>query len=171
MSGTKTVRPRVLIVMGVSGSGKTSVAVGLQERLGWPYQEGDELHPKENVAKMRAGIPLDDEDRKPWLATCARWIRERHEAGTGGILTCSALKRRYRDALQQGLDDVVFVYLRVPEDLLRQRLEKRTGHYMPSSLLPTQLRDFEVPQLDERVITVTSHEGVVETVDAVMECL
>ena len=113
------VRPRVLVVMGVSGSGKSSIALRLRDELGWPFQEGDELHPKENVAKMAEGIPLTDEDRGPWLDICARWIRERLEAGTGGLLTCSALRRIYRERLGAGLPDLYFLYLKVPEDVLR----------------------------------------------------
>ena len=165
------VRPRILVVMGVSGSGKSSVALGLQDTLGWKFQEGDELHPPANVDKMRSGIPLDDTDRAPWLATCAGWIRACHDAHEPGILTCSALKRSYREVLSQGLDDVWFLYLKVPEAVLKQRLDRRTHHYMPSSLLPTQLRTLEEPSGTEQVIEVVAEDTVAGTLKDVLERL
>ncbi len=167
MSGS-VVRPRILVVMGVSGSGKSSLALGLRDALGWTFQEGDELHPPANVEKMRQGIPLDDDDRAPWLATCAAWIRARHDAHEPGILTCSALKRAYREVLWQGLDDVWFLYLKVPEAVLKERLARRTHHYMPSSLLPTQLRTLEEPGEGEQVIEVVAHETVAGTIEDVL---
>ena len=167
MSGD-VVRPRILVVMGVSGSGKSSLALGLRDALGWTFQEGDALHPPANVEKMRQGVPLDDGDRAPWLATCAAWIRARHDAHEPGILTCSALKRAYRQVLSQGLDDVWFLYLKVPEALLRERLDRRTNHYMPKSLLPTQLRTLEEPGEGEQVIEVVTHETVAGTLKDVL---
>lgn len=157
--------PRIVVVMGVSGSGKSTAAEWLHDRLGWVFQEGDALHPEENVAKMSAGIPLTDADRAPWLAACAAWIKALHDAHKPGILTCSALKRSYRQTLSQGFEDVVFLYLKVPEAVLKDRLERRTHHYMPSSLLPTQLSTLEAPGPDERVIEVT----VSDTLDAGMQ--
>jgi gluconokinase len=171
VNAVPAVAPLVLIVMGVSGSGKTTVAEGLHHEFGWPFQEGDALHPQSNIDKMSRGIPLDDADRAPWLAECARWIRERHDAGTGGILTCSALKKRYRRALLQDLDDVRFLYLAVPEAALRARLEARRGHYMPKSLLPTQLADLEEPGADEPVIRVTAHQTPMATLQDVLRHL
>ena len=162
---------RILVVMGVSGSGKSTVAMRLRDRLGWPFQEGDELHPRRNVAKMSAGIPLDDADRAPWLVACAAWIGARHQAGEPGILTCSALKHSYRETLSQGLEDVWFLYLKVPERLLQERLEHRSDHYMPSSLLPTQLATLEEPGADEQVIEVEDRDTVEATVAAVLERL
>ncbi len=167
MSATM-VRPRILVVMGVSGSGKSSLASGLHDALGWTYQEGDELHPVANVEKMRQGIPLDDGDRAPWLAICAGWIRARHDAHEPGILTCSALKRAYREILSQGLDDVWFVYLKVPEAVLQERLDRRTHHYMPKSLLPTQLRTLEEPGEGEQVVEVVAKDTVADTVTDVL---
>ena len=164
MSGHQ-VTPRIVVVMGVSGSGKSSAAEWLHDRLGWVFQEGDSLHPKENVAKMSAGIPLSDADRAPWLAACAAWIKALHDTHQPGILTCSALKRSYRQMLSQGFDDVVFLYLTVPEAQLRERLARRTHHYMPSSLLPTQLSTLEAPGPDEQVIEAVA----AETVDATMQ--
>ncbi|MBE7190445.1 MAG: gluconokinase [Jatrophihabitans endophyticus] len=157
--------------MGVSGSGKTTVAEGLRDAFGWPFQEGDALHPDANIDKMRHGIPLDDEDRAPWLDRCAAWIRERHEAGTGGILTCSALKKRYRQTLLQGLDNVRFLYLIVSQRALQARLEARRGHYMPKSLLPDQLRTLEEPGDDEPVIRVTAHKTPDATLRDVLDHL
>ena len=167
MSGLM-VRSRILVVMGVSGSGKSSVALGLRDALGWAFQEGDELHPPANVEKMRNGTPLDDHDRAPWLAICADWIRARHDAHEPGILTCSALKRAYREVLSQGLHDVWFLYLKVPEAVLKERLDRRTHHYMPSSLLPTQLRTLEEPGEGEQVMTVVAEDTVAGTLDDVL---
>ncbi|WP_428377714.1 gluconokinase [Lichenicoccus sp.] len=164
-------RPRVLVVMGVSGSGKSSIALRLRDELGWPFQEGDELHPKANVAKMAAGIPLTDEDRGPWLDTCAQWIRERLEAGTGGLLTCSALRRVYRERLGEGRPGLHFLYLKVPEVVLRARLERRRGHYMPPTLLPSQLRTLEEPGADEPALVVPVEQTVDETASDVIAVL
>jgi gluconokinase len=167
------IRPHILVVMGVSGCGKTTVAEGLHNVLGWPYQEGDLLHPKANVDKMAAGIPLTDEDRWPWLAQCRAWIDARIAEGSGGILTCSALKRAYRDVLSRGTgagaghggtDPVVFVYLKVPESILRVRLARRVGHYMPPSLLPSQLATLEEPSLDEHALTIESDNAPAEII-------
>ncbi len=164
-------KPRILVVMGVSGTGKSTVAQALHQRLGWEFQEGDELHPAANVAKMSAGIPLDDDDRAPWLAICARWIAAHHAAGQPGILTCSALKRSYRETLSQGFDDVWFVYLDVPEAVIKDRLDRRSHHYMPSSLLPTQLRTLERPGEDEQVITVVAQGDIEQTIRSVLDAL
>ncbi len=161
-------QPKILVVMGVSGSGKSSVALGLHDTLGWKFQEGDELHPPANVEKMRNGIPLDDTDRAPWLAVCAGWIRARHDKHEPGILTCSALKRSYREILSQGLDDVWFLYLKVPEAVLKDRLDRRTHHYMPSSLLPTQLRTLEEPDQGEQVMVVVAEDTVAGTLKDVL---
>lgn len=137
-----------IVVMGVSGSGKTSVAVELARRLGWEYIEGDDLHPKANVAKMAAGTPLDDEDRWPWLRRIAEVMGEHEAAGTSIILTCSALKRSYRDLLRDGHPSVWFAHVHASEEVLAERLAKRTGHYMPPSLLTSQLATLE-PLADE----------------------
>lgn len=166
MSGP-VVRPRILVVMGVSGSGKSTVALDLHETLGWVFQEGDELHPEANVAKMRAGIPLDDEDRRPWLAACADWIRALHDAGKPGILTCSALKRSYRETISQGFADVWFLYVKVPPAILKDRLDRRSHHYMPSSLLQSQLKTLEEPGPDEQVIFVETRDTNQETMQAI----
>ena len=138
--------------MGVSGSGKSTVAALVAERLGWDFAEGDAMHPAANVAKMHAGIPLDDADRAPWLRVIAGWIREHLDSGTPGVVTCSALKRSYRDVLRA--PGVVFVHVTGSEALLGQRMHERTGHFMPTSLLDSQLAILEPPQDDEAHITI-----------------
>jgi gluconokinase/shikimate kinase len=142
----------VLVVMGVSGCGKSTVAGVLAGRLGWDLGEGDDLHPAANVAKMAAGVPLTDEDRWPWLEQVAGWIRAHLDAGRSGIITCSALKRAYRDLLRG--DGVVFVYLHGTEAQIADRLTIRHGHYMPPSLLHSQLADLEAPGPDEHAISI-----------------
>ncbi len=164
-------KPRVLVVMGVSGSGKTSIAEGLRDTFGWVFQEGDKLHSSENVAKMSAGTPLTDEDRWPWLDTCAAWIKARIDAHEGGVLTCSALKRVYRERLGEGIPGLCFVYLKASEDLLRERLGQRRGHYMPPSLLTSQLRTLEEPTADEPAVTVPVEQTVAATVADVIAAL
>lgn len=128
-----------VVVIGVSGSGKSTVAAGLVERLGWQFAEGDDLHPRSNVEKMAAGHPLDDDDRWPWLRTIAAWIGEHEQAGRSAVVTCSALKRSYRDLLRDGHPSVWFAHVTADAELLRHRIERRTGHYMPASLLESQL--------------------------------
>ena len=138
-----------IVVMGVSGSGKTSVAAELTRQLGWEYIEGDELHPAENVAKMAAGTPLDDDDRWPWLRRIAAVVGEHEAAGTSLVLTCSALKRTYRDLLREGHPSVWFAHVDVDPDVLAERLAKRQNHYMPPSLLDSQLATLQRLGTDE----------------------
>ena len=138
-----------IVVMGVSGSGKTSVAQELTRQLGWEYIEGDDLHPEANVAKMASGQPLDDEDRWPWLRRIAEVIGEHEAAGTSVVLTCSALKRSYRDLLCEGHPSVWFAHVDVPREVLAERLAERQGHYMPPSLLDSQLTTLEPLGEDE----------------------
>src|SRR4051812_4811952 len=130
--------PVVLVVMGVSGAGKTTVARLVAERSGWRYQEGDALHPPANVAKMHSGTPLTDDDRWPWLRAIAAVIDGWRAARQSGVVTCSALKRSYRDILIGGRPDVRLVYLRGSHDLIGQRLSLRRGHFMPPGLLDSQ---------------------------------
>jgi gluconokinase len=138
-----------IVVMGVSGSGKTSAARELTRQLGWEYIEGDDLHPEANVAKMAAGHPLDDEDRWPWLRRIADVIGEHEAAGTSLVLTCSALKRSYRDLLRDGHPSVWFAHMQVSQQVLADRLAQRKGHYMPPSLLDSQLATLEPLAEDE----------------------
>lgn len=142
-------RARHLVVMGVSGSGKSTVAVRLQERLGWPFAEGDDFHPPANVAKMSAGTPLHDEDRWPWLRALAGWIAEHDARGQSTVMTCSALRRVYRDVLRRGSRGVYFVHLVGEQTLLQERMGGREGHYMPLALLQSQLSTLEPLAPDE----------------------
>lgn len=146
--------PIVVVMMGVSGVGKTTIGTLLAERLGWGYAEGDSYHPPANVEKMRAGTPLDDSDREPWLARIASDIDRWRAEGTGMVVSCSALKRRYRDILIGDRPDVRLVRLAGDEALIRARMEKRTDHYMPPSLLTSQIATLEPPSGDEGAITV-----------------
>lgn len=144
--------PIVLVVMGVSGTGKSTVAGMLAGRLGWDLEEGDDLHPAANVAKMAAGQALNDEDRWPWLAKIATWIQLHLASGSPGIVTCSALRRIYRDRLRA--PGVAFVHLDGTKEVIGARLSKRLDHFMPSSLLDSQLATLEPLQPDERGIVV-----------------
>jgi gluconokinase len=153
-----TTAPDVVVVMGVSGSGKSTVAKGLSTVLGWEFAEGDAFHPEANVAKMRGGTALVDEDRWPWLAAIGEWISEKESRGESGVVTCSALRRAYRDVLREGRPDVRFLHLTAPSDIIRDRMEHRPGHYMPASLLDSQIATLEPLGDDEPGVTIT-HEG------------
>jgi gluconokinase len=150
------VHAQVVVVMGVAGSGKSTTARRLARRLGWAWQEGDELHPAHNVAKMASGRPLTDADRREWLTAIATWIGERRAAGLPGIVTCSALKRSYRDRLRG--PGVVFVHLAVSREVLAGRLARRRGHFMPQVLLADQLTQLEPPDPDEDAIVVDGEQ-------------
>jgi gluconokinase len=152
----------VLVVMGVSGSGKSTVGLALARQLGWDFEEGDALHPSANVAKMAAGHPLDDADRAPWLTAVAAWLAAEIAAGCDGVITCSALRRRYRDRLRR--PEVVFVYLAVPRAELVRRLAARRGHFMPPSLLDSQLAELEEPGPDEHAIVGSGPDPVASVV-------
>jgi gluconokinase len=159
----------ILVVMGVTGTGKSTVAGLLAERLNWELQEGDDLHPPENVAKMSAGIPLDDEDRWPWLDTIAAWIKDKTENGEPGLVTCSALKRSYRDRLRG--PNVVFLFLNGRPELIEARMAGRKDHYMPVSLLHSQLATLEPPTSDENVLEIDVSAESEEQVAKVLEVL
>jgi gluconokinase len=146
--------PDCVVVMGVSGSGKTTLARGIADRLHWRFQEGDDLHPPANVAKMARGEPLTDEDRWPWLAAVGRWIDAQHADATSCVLTCSALRRSYRDRLRSGRPQVRFCHVTADPDLIQRRVELRRGHYMPPSLVPSQLATLEPLGADEPGVTV-----------------
>jgi gluconokinase len=160
-----------IVVMGVSGSGKSTVAEGLVERLGWEFAEGDDLHPPANVAKMRSGQPLDDDDRWPWLRRLADWIGEREQAGRPVVVTCSALKRSYRDLLRNGHPSVWFAHVTVDPDLLRERVAGRTGHYMPASLVESQLAALEPLQDDEPGAAISGGGAPAVVVDELLSVL
>jgi gluconokinase len=155
--------------MGVSGCGKSTVAALLAGRRGWPFEEGDALHPQANVDKMHAGHALTDEDRWPWLAKVADWIDGQLEAGYNGIITCSALKRSYRDILNRCGSGVVFVYLAGTRDTIAARLTSRHGHFMPRTLLDSQLDTLEEPQPDEPAIRIDVGPGPAVIVDEIVD--
>jgi carbohydrate kinase (thermoresistant glucokinase family) len=158
----------VLVVMGVSGCGKSTVAGLLSERLDWPFMEGDSLHPEANVAKMAAGQPLTDEDRWPWLEQVADWVEDRLGAGEDGIITCSALKRSYRDTIRRGSDAVVFVHLTGERSTLEERMRGRSGHFMPASMLDSQLATLEDPEPDEPSLRVPIEQSPDRIADQVV---
>ena len=152
MTGAKT--GCAVVVMGVSGSGKTTVADLLAKQLGWQFMEGDRLHPSANVEKMRQGIPLTDADRAPWLDRIGEELKSWAAEGRSGVMTCSALKRAYRDRIRSARPDVRFVYLKGSQALIGGRIAVRHHEYMPASLLRSQFDALEEPTPDEPVITV-----------------
>ena len=164
-------RPMVLVVMGVSGSGKTTVGKLLAKRLGWHYQEGDGLHPPENVAKMSGGTPLTDADRIPWLGRIAARIDEWLSRGERGVVTCSALKRAYRDIIIGQRRDVGLVYLKGSRELIGQRMAARKGHFMPTALLDNQFATLQEPGRDENAIIVDVGGTPAEIVDEILRRL
>jgi len=156
----------VIVVMGVSGSGKSTLARALAEAWNWDFQEGDELHPPANIDKMRAGLALDDDDRRPWLERVAAWIAAELARGRDGVVTCSALKRCYRDRLRRAGAGVRFVCIELPPAELERRLRRRR-HFMPASLLDSQLRTLEVPDAAENVLVVAGEDATEDIVAAV----
>ncbi len=163
--------PCALVVMGVSGSGKTTIADKLAERLGWTCEDGDKYHPKSNVEKMSAGHPLTDEDRWPWLNAIADEIERVCKASGHVVIACSALKRIYRDVLLRGRDDVRFVFLNGTHALIAQRLSLRKDHFMPPGLLDSQFKTLEPPSLDENAIDVSIDAPVDVIVDDIVSKL
>ena len=159
---------RALIVMGVSSSGKSTIAEQLADRLGWHFEDGDSFHPPANVAKMSAGQPLTDEDRWPWLQAIANAIDKIADADSHVVVACSALKRAYRDVLVHGRDDVRIVYLDGSRELIAERMAKRKNHFMPPGLLDSQFATLEVPGADEKPITVSIDASADEIVDAIL---
>lgn len=152
----------VVVVMGVSGSGKSTVGSRLAEALHVDYAEGDDFHPAANVAKMAAGIPLTDADRAPWLDIVAGWLGE-HQ-GRGGVVTCSALKRVYRDRLRAAAPSAFFLHLAVPHDELARRMATRSGHFMPPTLLDSQLAALEPLASDEHGVAVDATRDPAELI-------
>ena len=158
----------IFVVMGVSGCGKSTVGARLAEVLNLPFLEGDVLHPERNVARMAAGVALSDEDREGWLQALAERLRQAHLAGQGMVLSCSALKRAYRDILRSGAPGLRFVYLHGEHALLAARMAARTGHYMPLSFLDRQLATLEPPGVDENVLAFEVAERPEDIVAAVL---
>ena len=144
-----------IVVMGVSGSGKTTIAKMMASRLGLPFRDADSFHPPENIAKMSAGQPLNDDDRAPWLKAIAAWIGGFRRTGACCVVTCSALKRAYRDAIRAGHDDVLIVYLKGDMTLIHDRMAARKHHFMPLELLASQFATLEEPTPDEHALVVS----------------
>ena len=161
----------IVIVAGVSGSGKSTVGALLAGRLGWRFAVADDFHPVANVAKMRARIPLTDADRWPWLRAIGTWMDERIAGHESAVITCSALKRSYRDLLLDGRPEARMVFLAPDREVLARRLAARPGHFFPEQLLGSQLTDLEPPQPDERVLTVGPAATPEATADAVVALL
>jgi gluconokinase len=159
----------VLLVCGVSGSGKTTIGTLLAKRLGWAYAEADSFHPAANVAKMAAGHPLNDADRKPWLAAIGTFIDETTTARRPAVVSCSALKRAYRDQLRAGRPNVHLIFLDAPIDVVRKRLEDRHGHFFPAELLESQYRDLEAPAPEEHVLHIPVGGSPDPTPDSVVD--
>ena len=160
-----------LVLMGVAGCGKTTAAINLHNALGRPVAEADDFHPEANIAKMSRGAPLTDADRRPWLESLRAWMSEQADRGTRTIVTCSALKRSYRDLLVGAHGRVLFIHLVADEEALRERMEHREGHFMPSALLPSQFADLEPLADDEDGVTVTSRPTPEQTLEAILAAL
>jgi gluconokinase len=163
--------PCALVVMGVSGSGKSTVADALAKKLSWTYEDGDRFHPPSNVAKMSAGHPLTDEDRWPWLHAIADEIDRLCKAGQRAVIACSALKRAYRDLLVHGRTDVRIIFLDGTKDLIASRLAQRHGHFMPPGLLDSQFKTLEPPGAGENPVTVSIDASVDAIVDDIIRQL
>jgi gluconokinase len=156
----------VIILMGVSGSGKTTIGKLLAQRLGWTFYDGDDFHPPANVEKMRNGIPLTDADRESWLSALQQLIDSLLQNGRSAVLACSALKQNYRTRLQRNENEVRFVYLKGDPDLIRQRLTNRHGHFMPTDLLASQFVTLEEPQEVLTIDIAQSPEAIVTGIKA-----
>jgi gluconokinase len=157
--------PQIAVVMGVAGSGKSTVGRHLAAALGWTFAEGDDFHPPANVAKMAAGTPLTDADRWPWLDAIGRWMAAEAAESRSAVVSCSALKRIYRDRLRMAWPALRVVYLRVEREELHRRLAVRLEHFFPARLLDSQLQDLEPPQADEHAIVVSGDvDAIVRTV-------
>jgi gluconokinase len=144
----------VVVLMGVSGCGKSTIGTGLSQALGWPFRDADSFHPPANIEKMSRGVPLEDADRWPWLEAIAQWIDARREAGAPGIVSCSALKRAYRERIIGERPGVRLVHLKGERELIAARLAKRKGHFMPAGLLQSQFDALEEPLAAERPLVV-----------------
>lgn len=165
------IAPAVVIIMGVSGSGKSTIGAMLAAHLSWQFEDGDWFHPAANVEKMHKGIPLTDDDRWPWLGAIADWIDRTRRSGGHSVLACSALKRRYRDVLIGDRADVRLVYLKGDETLIARRMATRHEHFMPRSLLHSQFEALEEPGADENPLTVSIEPQPRAIVDQILSAL
>jgi gluconokinase len=156
-----------VVVMGVTGSGKSTVGHALAQRLGLAFADGDAFHSPANIEKMTRGIPLDDADRAQWLATIAEWLRAHR--GTGAVVACSALRRRYRDILRTGAPQAVFLHLVGPPEEVAARVAGRTAHFMPTSLVESQIRTLEPLEPDERGVVIAFDDAIDDIVDTFLE--
>ena len=163
--------PDLVVVMGVSGSGKSTVARGLSTVLGWEYAEGDAFHPEANVEKMRSGTPLTDDDRWPWLEAIGAWISGKEQRGESAVVTCSALRRVYRDLLRQGRPHVRFLHVTAESEVIRDRMENRPDHYMPPALLPSQLATLEPLGPDEPGVAISNEGSAAAVLDRALAAL
>ena len=161
----------VVLLMGVAASGKTTIGALLAGLLGWPFADADTFHPPANVQKMASGTPLTDADRWPWLRAIAQWIDEHRVPGAHGVVTCSALRRRYRDMLIGNRDDVALVYLKGAQSVIAQRMVTRHGHFMPTALLQSQFDTLEEPHADERALIVSVDAAPTEIADEIATAL
>jgi gluconokinase len=152
-----------IVVMGVSGSGKSTVGAALAQRLRVPFADADDFHPQANIAKMTAGEPLDDDDRYPWLEAIGEWLAA-HD-GSGGVMSCSALKRKYRDQLRRHCAGVEFLHLAGTPEVIGRRQASRPGHFMPASLLASQFKTLEPLEPDERGVTIDVDQNIDSIVD------
>jgi gluconokinase len=162
---------RHVVVMGVSGVGKSTIAKGISTLMGWTFAEGDAFHSEANVAKMHEGTPLTDEDRWPWLRSIGDWMSAEIAEGRSAVVTCSALRRTYRDVLREGRPEVEFCHLAAEEDLITDRVNHRAGHFMPSSLLPSQFATLEPLAADEPGVTVSVAGSVPDVLAAAVAAL
>ncbi len=163
---------RAIVVMGVAGCGKTTVGEILAESLGWEFLEGDSLHPQRNVDLMSEGTPLTDDDRMPWLAAIAEWMRSRVSHGNPVVVACSALARRYRDVLREsGAEGVLFVYLEGDRETFERRIASRTGHFMKAGMLESQFRTLEPPQKDEQYIAIDVRLSPTDAVESIRSAI
>ncbi len=161
----------VVLIMGVAGSGKSTVGKLLADKLGWAYVDADDLHPPANVAKMASGVALTDADRRPWLAVIGAWMNERQASQQPAIVTCSALKRSYRDSLREYRPDLRLVYLRGDRDLISSRLAARHRHFFPRGLLNSQFAELEEPGADEDALVIGIEENLATSVNQIIKRL
>ncbi|MGW0818482.1 gluconokinase [Streptomyces viridiviolaceus] len=171
MTDSPDSRPPCVVVTGVSGVGKSTIARRLAERLGVPFAEADDFHSPASIRKMSSGSALDDQDRRPWLESVGRWLGDREAAGSGGVVACSALRRRHRDSLRAACPAALFLQLTADREVLADRLGARTGHFMPATLLDSQLATLEPLAPDERGACLDAAPAPEEIVRTAVELL